>query len=213
MLPVTTVFSGNTGEHVFGVCERLLVDLHTTNHTRDFGHAFAAGERTGVGRGDVALAALGNLDVMLALRCHLRQVGDAQRLVALAQRPQLAADDLGDATAHADVDFIEDQCRHTAVCARHDLDREADARELATRGDFGERFRRLADVRAYQEFRALEAVAGELALRQRLQRDLEAPARYAELLHARTDGIRKFLRRLRTLARDLFGDLEVGLAL
>ena len=43
----------------------------------------------------------------VGLARHLRQVGDAQHLRALAERPQLPADDLGDRAADAAVHLVE----------------------------------------------------------------------------------------------------------
>ena len=80
----------------------------------------------------------------MRLARDLRQVRHAQHLRPLAERAQLAPDDFGHAAADTRIDFVEHQAGQRVALGRGDLDREADARQLAARGDFRERPRRLA---------------------------------------------------------------------
>ena len=58
-----------------------------------------------------AVDALLDLEVRVGVRGNLRQVRDAEHLERRAERPQLPADDVGDAPADAGVDLVEDQAR------------------------------------------------------------------------------------------------------
>ena len=88
----------------------------------------------------------------MGLACDLRQVRHAEHLSAIAERAQLPTDDFGDAAADARVDFVEDEAGQGIALHCGDLDREADARQFATRGDLGQRPRRLPGIGADQEF-------------------------------------------------------------
>src|SRR5438046_1408925 len=56
-----------------------------------------------------AVAPLFDLEVRISIRRNRRQVRDAQYREGGTQRSQLAADDVGDATADAGIDLVEDQ--------------------------------------------------------------------------------------------------------
>ena len=117
----------------------------------------------------------------------LRQVGDGDDLAAGAELLHEAADGLGDGAADAGVDLVEDQrrrrCAGALALGADDGDGEGDSRQLAARGDLGERPRRRAGVAGDQELDRFDA--------ERLRRvggdelDLEAAAGHAELLHRR----------------------------
>ena len=68
-------------------------------------------------------------------------MGDAQYLPVLAEGVQQAANGVGDFAADAGVDFVEDDGRRwrRGFVEAGDFDGEADAREFAAGGDFGER--------------------------------------------------------------------------
>ncbi len=70
---------------------------------------------------------------------HLRQVGHAKHLALLAEPPQRFADRLRHRAAHACVDLVEHERGDRRGFRRHQLERQADARELAAGGDLGER--------------------------------------------------------------------------
>ncbi|MCY1183275.1 hypothetical protein D9M73_238830 [compost metagenome] len=64
--------------------------------------------------------------MLMALRCHLRQVGHGQYLPALAEATQQLADDFCSRTTDTNVHFVEHQSGN-ARCLRGDhLDRQAD---------------------------------------------------------------------------------------
>ena len=94
----------------------------------------------------VALS-LGDPVVGVGMRGDLRQMRDAQHLVATRESPQAPTDRIGAPTTDARVDLVEDEDRR-GVGLRHDaLDGEGDARQLAAGGDPGEGPGRFARVR------------------------------------------------------------------
>ena len=116
-----------------------------------------------------------------AVARDLRQVRDAQHLARARKLPKLAPDDVGDAPADAGVDLVEHECRDGRCAGARDLDGEADARQLASGRDLGERRERQAGVQLDLELDALEprrvgALDGLL-----LELDAELAVRHAEL--------------------------------
>ncbi|MOA69458.1 hypothetical protein D3C78_1976620 [compost metagenome] len=61
--------------------------------------------------GGIAVAHLVYKQVMMALRCNLRQVSHRQHLTALTQTAQQLTDDLRSRPADPHVDFVEHQRR------------------------------------------------------------------------------------------------------
>jgi len=112
---------------------------------------------------------------------HLRQVRHAEHLAALAEAAQLAADDLGHAAADAAVHLVEDEAGNGARLRGHHLEGEGDTGELAAGGDPRQGAHRLARIGRDQEGHGVAAMAR--GARCGLDRDLEAPARHAELAH------------------------------
>ena len=147
---------------------------------------------------------------MIGAGGDLRQVGDREHLHPLAELLHQAADGLGDRAADAGIDLIEDQRAGAAVLlAGGDGDGQRDARELAARGDLGQRARRAAGVAGDEELGRLHPEALRLVLRQ--QRDLEAAAGHAELLHRLRHRVRQRRRRLGARGADGLGFLLVAL--
>ena len=66
--------------------------------------------------------------VMVGVRSDLREMGDTEHLTARAQCLQLASDRGRNGAADAGVDLVENQRRHLADFARHDLDRQSNSR-------------------------------------------------------------------------------------
>ena len=181
-------------------------DVDAAEHPRDLFDAGRARERRDLGPGGAAVGELRDAQVPVGEGGDLRQVGHAKHLGAAAERGEFPADDLGDRATDARIDFIEHHAgpqpgRSGRVAAgrtacERDLHGERQAREFAARGDARQRPRRLAGIGRHQELDLLEAGRrGESRLRRdRLQADLEATARHAERLHARTDGGAELLR-------------------
>src|SRR5438876_274808 len=131
----------------------------------------------------------------------LRQVGDAEHLALLAEASQRPADRLGDAAADAGIDLVENQRADRRSLRRDHLDRQADARELASGGDPRERAQRQARVRGDLELDFLGPRRSGFV--KPVQQDLEPAARHRELLHARRHRLRKRLRAVLALRREL----------
>lgn len=98
----------------------------------------AAQREHAVGRAD-AVAGFLHLEVLVALRRHLRQMGHAQHLARGAQGAQLLPDHLGHRAADTGIHLVEDQGRHVVQAEGRHLDGQADARELATRRHLAQR--------------------------------------------------------------------------
>jgi len=99
-------------------------DVNPTQHARDFFDARIRFER-GDGRGGRARArGFGDLVMVRRAGSNLRQVGDAQHLVALPQFPEQAPHDFGHRAAHAAIDFVKNQGRHARGLARDNRQRQ-----------------------------------------------------------------------------------------
>src|SRR5690348_12137216 len=103
---------------------RLRRDLAPPQHPRQLVDAIRMSQRGQRARGPFTVARFRNLEMMIGVRRHLRQMRDAQHLPARAQRLQHAPDRGGDGTADAGVDFVEHERRHVAHVAGGDLYRQ-----------------------------------------------------------------------------------------
>src|SRR5438045_699128 len=100
------------------------------------------------------------------------------------ERPERATDGFADASADPGVHLVEDQDRRAVARGERHLEREHDARELATRGDLVDGLRGLAGVRRDEEPHVVAAAGIGLALG---ERDAETAPREREILELRFD--------------------------
>jgi hypothetical protein len=84
-------------------------------------------------------------------------MGDAQHLGRLAQPAKLLPHHRGGAAADAGVDFVEDQRAPRLVAGAEGLERQHHPRQLATRGDAGQRLGRLSEVGREEELAVVDA--------------------------------------------------------
>src|SRR2546428_143285 len=98
---------------------------------------------------------------MIAERGDERQMGDAEYLARAAELRELAADGLRDGAADAGIDLVEDEGGAVLLGGREGLQGEHDPRELAARGDPGERPRLLAGVGREEELDLVPALGPE----------------------------------------------------
>ena len=124
--------------------------------------------------------------MLMALGCDLRQMGHADDLCALAQRTQFPADDFSHGATNAGVYFIEDHAARLARRARY-LHRKRQARELAARGDLGERSQGLTRIGGDAKFNLVNAVHGRLGRGKRCDLNGKPTARHAKRLHPQGD--------------------------
>ena len=87
-----------------------------------------------------------NDEMTVALRGDLREVGDAEHLMALGNARHFLANHAADLAANVGIHLVEHQHRHVVEVGQHRLEREHDARKFAAGGDTVERQGRLADV-------------------------------------------------------------------
>ena len=80
----------------------------------------------------VRVSSLGDAQVGIGARRHLRQMGDAQHLPPRAQGLQQLPHRRGHRAAHTTVHFIEHQCRDLTRLARGHLHGQRDARQFTT---------------------------------------------------------------------------------
>jgi len=102
-----------------------------SKHARDFLHAFVRAEHREHRSRGLAVGQLRHAHVRVSLARYLRKMRHAQHLRALAERAQLTSDDFRDTATDAGVDFVEHQTRQRVRLCGGNLDREADARQLA----------------------------------------------------------------------------------
>ena len=143
------VYPGFARQHGAGVVAAG-VARGAAEHPRDFGDARFVVQRGNAGLGGVVVAVFFDAVVRVGVGGDLWQVGDAQYLPVLAEGVQQAANGVGDFAADAGVDFVEDDGRRwrRGFVEAGDFDGEADAREFAAGGDFGERLQGLTGVGA-----------------------------------------------------------------
>ena len=165
-----------------------LGQVDTAKHAGDFFYALFFAQFSHGRAGGIALANLMDKQMLMALRCHLRQVSDRQHLAAFAQAAQQLPDDLGSGAANAHVHFVEHQGRYAGGLCGDDLNGQADTRQFAARGHFGQGFERLAGVGAHQQFNVFEAEGRRVAAGLRAQFDHKAAARHAQALDLFFDG-------------------------
>src|SRR3546814_2174200 len=92
--------------------------------------------------GNAAGAILADLNVLVAQRRDLRQMGDTKNLALRTKCAQFASHHFGHRATDAAVDFVEDHGRDAVQTQRGHFDRQTDARELAAGGDLAQRARR-----------------------------------------------------------------------
>ena len=95
--------------------------LLATGHSRHFLHASRALDPFYLGTRSTAAADLLHAKVRIGQSRDLRQVGDAQHLVARGQLRQNTTHPLGQASAYPSVDFIKDQKHAVRVAPQHVL--------------------------------------------------------------------------------------------
>ena len=85
-------------------------DLCAGDHAGDFVGAGAVVEKADFGFGAAVGLALVDEEVLVGEGGDLRQVGDAENLLAAAEGFEFLADSFRGAAADTDVDFVEDKC-------------------------------------------------------------------------------------------------------
>ena len=96
-------------------------------------------------------------------RGDLGQVGDHDDLAVPGQLREPAADLHRDPPADPGIDLVEDQRLGRLTRRQHDLQREPDPGQLATRGDLGQALRVAAGIGAEQQLHLVGPVRAQLA--------------------------------------------------
>ncbi len=134
----------------------------------------------------------------------LREVRDAEHLMAFAKGTHFRGDGVGDFAADVGVDFIEHEQRNSVLRGERGFDGEHDAGDFAAGGDGFERLRGFARIRREEELDALEA-AGERR-GEGMQHDLEAGFLKAEFVQLRLDVFRQLRRGFFAGSSELFAE-------
>ena len=134
----------------------------------------------------LAVRQLRDAHVGVSLARDLRQVRDAQHLRALAERSQLAADDLRDAAADAGIDFVEHQAgQRVGICAAATWIARLMRDSSPPDATFASGARRLAGIRADQELDLVGAVRAGASASSARTSISKLAAGHAERLHQR----------------------------
>ena len=167
------------------------VAVGAAEHACNFADACVVIERGYASLRLFAVAVFFDAVVRVGVGGDLWQVGDAQHLPALPEGVQQAANGVGDFAADAGVDFVEDDGRRRGrgFVQAGDFDGEADAREFAAGGDFGERLQGLTGVGAEGVGDVVAAVRGRAC--GGLNLDGEGGFFHAELAYPLFDVARK----------------------
>ena len=171
--------------------ERLASDIHATQHSGEFLDPFFLAQNMHARARRLAIANLADAEMLIREAGNLGQVGYTQNLAIRAKFLQAPAHHFGDTAANAAVDFIEHHGWNRAAVTGDHLDRQGHAREFAARGDFRQRLRRLARVRADQELNIVEPPGLCRLQRNGRQGGPEDAARHAESMHGLGHGFGK----------------------
>ena len=143
-------------------------------HAGDLLAALVLAQLRYVGHGRLAVARLGDAEMVVRARGDLRGVRDDQKLASLGQAGKAVADGRRRGAADAAVDLVEHQAALRADLGEHNLERQQEARQLAAGGDLVERPRIGAGVGGDLEGHPLDPVGTPVVLRlERLQAGLE----------------------------------------
>ena len=126
------------------------------------------------GHGRALREMLGDAPVMGAARGDLRRMCYDENLQARAQALQPVADRCRNGAADAAVDLVEDQGRDRGGAGENQLQGQHEARQLAARGDAGERAERRAGHGGDLEMDALAAMLAPFGFGERGQHRAEA---------------------------------------
>src|SRR5687767_7013219 len=152
----TTLRPSGGREQLLGVAAGGGVGCLGAEHATQLGHHAVALERLDGRERGARLGGLLDPEVACGQGGDLREVGDAEHLPGVRERPQALADGASRLTAYARVDLVEHE-RARLARARDRHEREHHARELAARGGVANGRRRDARVRGEQELDALRA--------------------------------------------------------
>src|SRR5881409_2020710 len=143
---------------MLGMLAGLAREARPAEHAGQLRYPLRRRERPGRGRGPSRMDALSDRDVMLGEGRDQRQVRDAEHLPRPAELRELAADALGHGPADPGVDLVEDERCAALLGGGQGLQGEHDPRELAARGDAGERPRLLAWIGREEELDLVPAL-------------------------------------------------------
>ncbi len=112
---------------------------HLAEHLREFQHARIAVQFFDTGQGAALVHHLLDLVVLFTEGGQLRQMRHTEDLVITSQLPQFLSDDGAHAPANALIDLVEDQAGDLVGTSQDVLERQHQARGLASRGDLDQR--------------------------------------------------------------------------
>ncbi len=130
-------------------------DTPARSHAGDLLDPLLLAQGLHAGAGATRAGALDHPVVRLAQRCDLRQVRDAENLMAAPECPQAFAHPAGGTPAHAGVDLVEEQDTSTIRVSQHVAQRQLEARKLASRGGVAQSPGLLTGIGREQERRSL----------------------------------------------------------
>jgi len=126
-------------------------------HPGNLFDACFAGDLGQLGRGAIGDVLLGHDILSGGGGCDLRQMGNAEDLVRLAEAAHLRADGMGDLTAHVGIDFVKDEQGDAVLGGEGALDGEHHAGDFAAGGDQLEGLGGLARIRGEEKFGSFQA--------------------------------------------------------
>ena len=109
----------------------MIGDHRPADHPGNLVHAGRFAQAVNRRHGSTPTYILLDPEVGRRLRRDLRQMGDAQHLKALAKRTQSRPHDVGNASANAGINFIEDERLSRLVARGHGLEGEHYTRQFA----------------------------------------------------------------------------------
>ena len=113
-------------------------DFNAAKHARNLLDTPLIIQRRDAATRFVALHILGDRPLPVSLCSNLRQMGDTQHLPITTQLLEQTTDDLCNASADTDINFVEDQRRHFTGLTGDDLNSQTDTRQLATGSHLGQ---------------------------------------------------------------------------
>ena len=172
-----------SAEHLLGMGACPAGNFYTAEHAGDFFDALCRRQWFDRGSRGLPVGYFRHPQVIAGLARYLGQVRHAQNLAGIGKFTKAGADDFSHAAADTGVYFVKNEGGYRGFLHGYDLQREADSRQFAARGDFGHRSCNLARVDRNSEFDAIAAGRPNPVASRCIDLHFEATAGHAQFLH------------------------------
>ncbi len=139
----------------------------STEHARDFFLAGFTFDGVQPRKGAPMRYFFGHNEMSRSGRGNLRQMGNAQHLVATRQRAHLCSHRVGNFAPYIRVDLVEDEERDGILESESGFDRQHHTRNFAARSDRPQRLERLTRIRRKEQLERIRPTEARLVIRRK----------------------------------------------